>query len=916
MDDTTAPVPAVEVLAEVKGECSVSVTAPTATDNCAGTIIGTTTDETTYNEQGTYTITWTYNDGNGNASTQTQTVVVDDTTAPVPVEEALAEVKGACSVSVTAPTANDNCAGVITATTTDPLTYTQQGTYTITWTYDDGNGNTATQTQTVVIKDTTAPEISGCIVEDMLVITSGCEAILPDYASQLSVSDNCSNGITLSQTPSAGTNLTAGNHVVTISATDMAGNTTNCIVNVTVADESKPVFTVVPENIEIECGLEGNDELVNNWLNSAVASDNCQSITLINDMASLEAICEAGEAVTVTWTATDNSGNKTTASATLTIRDTRIPTFGAVENMTVECDGTGNLEDYENFKSQFLADSPEDVVTFEEVMTPGCGNTQSIAVTATATTLTGGQSTATATFTIIDTTPPTLVVPANMAIEADENCEWDAQPAVTGMATASDACSGENGVTVTYQDEVTELGGGQHEIVRTWTVTDACGNEANGQQVITVAGSNAAPVLTLNPIDIYLTEEGQWTLNRWNIEDLTSGSVAGCGTGDLLTYTFSNRYFDCSSVYAPEEITVTATDTYGNSASGKVLVNVFDTISPIAFCKDTTIYLDEIGQAFIVPGAINMGGDRESVPAWARHHNDLEGGSIDACGIAYMELTQQLFTTENIGANQVTLTVYDPSGNFATCEAIVTVIDTLRQPNYEESEDTYYESSEGVAEGQESNTDNSETGTIGQTDSEQESETTTETDNIYVITGTVNTTFGDGEVLPNGTIEVILMLDGTVVATTVTDEEGNYIFEGLTAGSYEVIVINEEDNQENVVAVTVDSENPVASQVNVVVVTVRENAIVTSSVEFEDGMELQVYPNPTQGQVRIDLAGSRFRQAEVTVYNVLGAMVYRQSFSTSSDIVVDLTSQSSGMYIVKVDSEGTSATRKLILDQK
>jgi hypothetical protein len=336
----------------------------------------------------------------------------------------------------------------------------------------------------------------------------------------------------------------------------------------------------------------------------------------------------------------------------------------------------------------------------------------------------------------------------------------------------------------------------------------------------------------------------------------------------------------------------------------------------MAFCKDTTIYLDENGQAFIAPGAINMGGDRASVPAWARHFNDLEGGSIDACGIAYMELTQQLFTTENIGANQVTLTVYDPSGNFATCEAIVTVIDTLRQPNYEEGEGTYPESSEGVAEEEASNPGNSETDTNGQTDSEQESETTSETDNTYVITGTVNTTFGDGEVLPNGTIEVILMLDGIVVATTVTDEEGNYLFEGLTAGSYEVIVINEEDNQENVIAVTVDSENPVASQVNVVVVTVRENAIVTSSVEFEDGMELQVYPNPTQGQVRIDLAGSRFRQAEVTVYNVLGAMVYRQSFQTSSDIVFDLSSQSSGMYIVKVDSEGISATRKLILDRK
>ncbi|HLP65843.1 T9SS type A sorting domain-containing protein, partial [Flavobacterium sp.] len=50
-----------------------------------------------------------------------------------------------------APTATDNCAGTITATTNDPLTYNTQGTYTVTWSYNDGNGNTSTQQQTVIV---------------------------------------------------------------------------------------------------------------------------------------------------------------------------------------------------------------------------------------------------------------------------------------------------------------------------------------------------------------------------------------------------------------------------------------------------------------------------------------------------------------------------------------------------------------------------------------------------------------------------------------------------------------------------------------------------------------------------------------------------------------------------------------------
>src|SRR5690606_4372306 len=126
VDDVTAPV--VPQLANVTGECSATATPPTTTDNCAGTITGTTNDPSTYNTQGTFVITWTFNDGNGNTSTATQTVIVDDVTAPV--VPTLANVTGQCSATVTPPTTTDGCsATVITGTTTDPLTYTTQGTF-------------------------------------------------------------------------------------------------------------------------------------------------------------------------------------------------------------------------------------------------------------------------------------------------------------------------------------------------------------------------------------------------------------------------------------------------------------------------------------------------------------------------------------------------------------------------------------------------------------------------------------------------------------------------------------------------------------------------------------------------------------------------------------------------------------------
>ncbi|PRZ19582.1 Ig-like domain-containing protein, partial [Flavobacterium granuli] len=116
--DTTAPVADAASLATVTGQCSVaSITAPTATDNCSGSITGTTSTAFPITAQGNTTVTWTFTDAAGNKSTQTQNVVVKDVTAPV--TPTLADVTGECTATATAPTTTDNCSGTITGTTTD-----------------------------------------------------------------------------------------------------------------------------------------------------------------------------------------------------------------------------------------------------------------------------------------------------------------------------------------------------------------------------------------------------------------------------------------------------------------------------------------------------------------------------------------------------------------------------------------------------------------------------------------------------------------------------------------------------------------------------------------------------------------------------------------------------------------------------
>ncbi|MCB0754351.1 MAG: T9SS type A sorting domain-containing protein [Flavobacteriales bacterium] len=149
--DAIDPVPDSQSLSTLTAQCEVtSLTAPTAIDNCAGTITG--THNASLPISSNTTITWTYDDGNGNTATQTQEVVINDNADPVPDVVSLPIITEYCEVtSVVDPSATDNCAGILFGTT--PISLPITATTTLTWTYDDGNGNTVTQTQDIVIAD-------------------------------------------------------------------------------------------------------------------------------------------------------------------------------------------------------------------------------------------------------------------------------------------------------------------------------------------------------------------------------------------------------------------------------------------------------------------------------------------------------------------------------------------------------------------------------------------------------------------------------------------------------------------------------------------------------------------------------------------------------------------------------------------
>ncbi|MCX6271477.1 MAG: HYR domain-containing protein, partial [Bacteroidetes bacterium] len=99
---------------------------------------------------------------------------------------------------------------------------------------------------------------------------------------------------------------------------------------------------------------------------------------------------------------------------------------------------------------------------------------------------------------------------------------------------------------------------------------------------------------------------------------------------------------------------------FGVSGSGNSSctfnVNKTDLIPPVARCKDLTVQLD-----------LN---EQYTLSLW-----QVDDGSTDNCGITQYLTSPNSFNSSNIGANVVTLTVIDGSGNSSSCTCIVTVID-------------------------------------------------------------------------------------------------------------------------------------------------------------------------------------------------------------------------------------------------
>jgi len=456
----------------------------TATDNCGDEITVEGVDTTTEGQcAGSYVVTrtWTFTDVCGNTSTATQTITVNDTVAPT-APTAPADVTVSCGEEIPAMvslTATDNCGTEITVEGVDT---TVQGScansyvVTRTWTFTDSCGNTSTAVQTITVADDTAPVVDDKVPAD---ITVSCTGEIPPM-SQLTAIDNCGgevitvDGVDVVTPGSCPNSFTVTR---TWTFTDACGNTSTAVQIITVSDNVGPTFNEpIPADVSVSC--DGVPAAV-----TLTASDNCNGgATVVMTESTNAGGCAGSYTVTRTWTATDACGNITTADQHITVSDSTAPTFDQEipADISVECDAIPTAPVLTATDNCGLA-----TVTMTETTTPGaCGGSYLLTRTWTAADVCGNPTVGTQVITVVDTTAPF----ANEAFDTVVAATCDAIPPMPQL-TFGDNCSGVE--PATFDETITNQVPGGYDIVRTWTVSDACGNVGTFTQTINVTITNS-----------------------------------------------------------------------------------------------------------------------------------------------------------------------------------------------------------------------------------------------------------------------------------------------------------------------------------------------------------------------------------------------------------------------------------------
>ena len=627
----------------------------TVTDNVDVGLTATVTGAVDTSATGLYNLTYTVSDSAGNAATSiVRSVSVQDSAAPVvtvPANIIVAATNASGSAKTVAEiaaflqgaTASDAVDGPIAIVSNDAPVVFPLGLTTVTFSATDLSGNIGQSQATVNVIDQTAPIIT---LIGASTITLNVGDVFTDQGSV--VTDNVDVG--LSVTPSGAVNTAAvGSYTLIYDISDAAGNAAITVTRDVVVEDNVPPVVIAPANITVAAvdanGTANTQSTIVAFLNAASASDAVDGPrTVTHDAPAIFPL----NLTTVTFTATDLSGNIGSATATVNVTDQTAPEITLIGASSI----TLNVGDVFIDPGSNVTDNVDTGLIATVTGTVDTTVVASYTLTYAASDAAGNTAlTVTRQVIVVDDAAPVITAPASITVAAtDANGTARTVAVIDAFLQSASATDSIDGARPVINDAPALFPLNQTTVV-TFTASDLSGNVSSATASVTVT-DQTAPVITLIGASSIMINVGDAFI------DPGSSVVDNVDTGLNAIATGSVN----STVPSTYLITYNISDAAGNAAiSVKRSVIVQDNVSPVVTAP-----------ANIIVAATDMNGTARTVAEintflQAATAQDAQDGSLSVTHDA-----PQLFP---LGATTVTFTATDLSGNIATASASVTVND-------------------------------------------------------------------------------------------------------------------------------------------------------------------------------------------------------------------------------------------------
>ncbi|MDX8393532.1 MAG: HYR domain-containing protein [Mariprofundales bacterium] len=493
----------------------VNIISPTASDNIDPAPTISQNPYTQYFPVGVNIVTWTAADIYGNTSSVIQTITISDTTLPtitpppalvVPAVDMYGTPMTDSYVQnfLRAATANDIVSGsIITSHNIITGTVFSLGMNTVIWTAIDESGNSITASSILEVTDQTPPIITPPI--DLYVFANDVYGIaatdvyVQSFLHGATAIDNVVSVLpAISNDVYAMTQFSLGLHPVTFMVSDSYGNTATALAYIVVQDGA-PIMTTVPSDQYINAvdaaGIVATHPDIVAWLALATATDNINGVIIPNNDAPFTFPLDV--TTMVTFSAIDSYGNITTATANLTINDLTSPVIIPPANIVLAAVNAAGAPSDLYVQNSFLAQvTASDNVDASVLVSNNAPAQLPLGVTAVSFSTidaAGNSSSAIATITVIDQTPPNIQVPAPITINATTASGIpQTDPYIASFLQAVSAQDNVDGIIQTTNNAPTLFAMGSTSV--TFSAQDAVGNITNS--TVSVLVNNMSNTIT------------------------------------------------------------------------------------------------------------------------------------------------------------------------------------------------------------------------------------------------------------------------------------------------------------------------------------------------------------------------------------------------------------------------------------